>query len=90
MDPLAPAANGVDLTRLEVAVRDLTERFVAQRDEAAKLRAEVEARDRRVEELEGELRRMQQSRRDVAQRIDELIDQIGKLEGRFSTQPETP
>jgi len=90
VDPLAPAANGIDLTRLETAVRDLTERFVAQRDEAAKLRAEVEARDRRVEELEGELRRMQQSRRDVAQRIDELIDQIGKLEGRFSTQPETP
>jgi septal ring factor EnvC (AmiA/AmiB activator) len=90
VDPLAPAANGIDLTRLETAVRDLTERFVAQRDEAAKLRAEVEARDRRVEELEGELRRMQQSRRDVAQRIDELIDQIGKLEGRLSTQAETP
>jgi septal ring factor EnvC (AmiA/AmiB activator) len=86
LDPLAPAANGLDLERLEAAVRDLADRFLAQRDEATKLRGEIEVRDRRVEELETEVRRLQQSRRDVARRIDELIDQIGQLEGRLATQ----
>ncbi len=97
MDPAASLASGandldpvVSLERLERAVRDLTERFVAQRDEAAKLRAEIATRDRRVEQLESELRRLQQSRREVSQRIDELIDQIGKLEGRFSTESAAP
>lgn len=84
------AAGGAELDRLERAVRDLAERFIAQRDEAAKLRAEIAMRDRRVEELEAELRRMQGSRRDVARRLDELIDQIGKLEGRVAAQPERP
>ena len=90
MDPLAPTANGHDLDRLEAAVRDLSDRFLSQRDEATKLRGEIEARDHRVEELEAEVRRLQQSRRDVARRIDALIEQIGQLEGRLSTQPEAP
>jgi septal ring factor EnvC (AmiA/AmiB activator) len=88
LDPLAPSANGLDLERLEAAVRALSDRFLAQRDEAAKLRGEIEVRDRRVEELEAEVRRLQQSRRDVARRIDELIEQIGQLEGRLAGQPE--
>lgn len=90
MDPLAPTANGQDLDRLEAAVRDLSDRYLSQRDEATKLRGEIEARDHRVEELEAEVRRLQQSRRDVARRIDALIEQIGQLEGRLSTQPEAP
>jgi cell division protein ZapA (FtsZ GTPase activity inhibitor) len=57
LDPLAPSANGLDLERLEAAVRALSDRFLAQRDEAAKLRGEIEVRDRRVEELEAEVRR---------------------------------
>jgi chromosome segregation ATPase len=88
LDPLAPSANGLDLERLEAAVRDLADRYLAQRDEAAKLRGEIGARDRRVEELEAEMRRLQQSRRDVARRIDELIEQISQLEGRLAAQPE--
>jgi septal ring factor EnvC (AmiA/AmiB activator) len=88
LDPLAETANGVELDRLEGAVQSLADRFLAQRDEAAKLRGEIEVRDRRVEELEAEVRRLQQSRRDVARRIDELIAQIGQLEGRLSAQPE--
>lgn len=98
MDPVAAAANtspgsqanGIDLDRLESAVRDLTERFVAQRDEAAKLRGEIAMRDRRVEELEAEMRRLQQARREVARRIDDLIEQIGKLEARTVAAPEAP
>jgi septal ring factor EnvC (AmiA/AmiB activator) len=90
VDPLASAATGIELERLELAVQELSERFIAQRDEAVKLRGEIAARDRRVEELETELRRLHQSRREVARRIDELIAQIGKLEGRISAQPEAP
>lgn len=90
MDSLTSAATGTDLERLELAVRDLTERFIALRDESSKLRSEIAARDRRVEELENELRRMQQSRRDVVQRIDDLIAQIGTLEARICAQPEAP
>lgn len=90
MDPVASPANGIDLGRLEAAVRDLSDRFLAQRDENLKLRGEIEGRDRRLEEVEAELRRMQQSRREIAQRIDDLIDQISQLEARLSSQPETP
>jgi chromosome segregation ATPase len=86
LDPLAPAANGLDMDRLEEAVRTLADRFLAQRDEAAKLRGEIAMRDRRVDELEAEVRRLQQSRRDVARRIDQLIEQISELEGRLSSQ----
>lgn len=97
MDPAASLASGANdldpvasFERLERTVRDLTERFVAQRDEAAKLRVEIATRDRRVEQLESELRRLQASRREVSQRIDDLIEQIGKLEGRFAAEPAAP
>ena len=49
---------------------------------------EVAARDGRIEELEAETRRMQQTRRDVARRIDQLIQQIDQLEGRFPARSE--
>ena len=86
MEPSAPEADALDLDRLDAAVRTLADRFLAQRDENAKLRGEIEARDRRVEEIESELRRLQQSRRDVVRRIDELIGEIGRLEGRLAKQ----
>jgi septal ring factor EnvC (AmiA/AmiB activator) len=66
----------------------MAERFIAFRDENAKLAREIAARDARIEELEAETRRLQQTRRDVARRIDELIRQIDQLEGRFPAQPE--
>jgi septal ring factor EnvC (AmiA/AmiB activator) len=88
VDPLAETANGLELDRLEAAVRSLADRYLAQRDEAAKLRGEIEVRDRRLEELEAEVRRLQQSRREVARRIDQLVAQIGQLEGSLTAQPE--
>lgn len=84
----AGAQQALDLARLEAAVQALTERFVALRDENAKLAREVAARDGRIEELEAETRRMQQTRRDVARRIDQLIQQIDQLEGRFPARSE--
>ncbi|RIL05435.1 MAG: hypothetical protein DCC71_10310 [Proteobacteria bacterium] len=66
----------------------MADRFVALRDENAKLAREVAARDGRIDELEAETRRLQQTRRDVARRIDELIQQIDQLEGRFPAQSE--
>lgn len=86
MELPAPDANALELKRLDTAVRTLSDRYLAQRDENAKLRGEIEARDRRVEQVESELRRLQQSRRDVVRRIDELIGEIGRLEGRLAKQ----
>lgn len=84
MEPLAPDSNESDIARLESAVRALAESHLAQRDENEKLRSEIEARDRRIERLESELRRFQQSRRDVAQRIDALVAEIERLESRVA------
>ena len=84
MEPLAPDSNESDIERLEGAVQALADRHLAQRDENEKLRSEVEARDRRIERLESELRRFQQSRRDVAQRIDALVAEIERLESRVA------
>jgi septal ring factor EnvC (AmiA/AmiB activator) len=84
LEPLAPDSNESDIARLESAVRALAESHLAQRDENEKLRSEIEARDRRIERLESELRRFQQSRRDVAQRIDALVAEIERLESRVA------
>jgi len=90
VDTPISVAKGLDLDRLEAAVRDLADRYLAQRDELAKLRSEIGVRDRRVEELEKEVRRLQQSRRDVVRRIDGLIDQISRLEGRPLAPTDAP
>lgn len=80
--------TGIAFERLEAAVRELADRHAALREENAKLAGELAARDRRVEELEGELRRMVQTRRDASRRIDEMIAQIDQLEGRLVAQAE--
>jgi septal ring factor EnvC (AmiA/AmiB activator) len=72
-----------DFERLELSVRVLVDRYLAQRDENTKLRTEIAARDRRIETLESELRRAQQSRREVAGRIDALLAEVERLESRF-------
>jgi septal ring factor EnvC (AmiA/AmiB activator) len=69
-------------------VLELSNRHAALRDENVKLAAELAARDRRIEDLESELRRTSQTRRDVAKRIEDMIEQIDQLEGRLVAQAE--
>ena len=78
----------LDIERLERAVQALAERHAAVRDENIKLARDVAERDQRIAELEGELRRHNQTRRDVARRIDDLVGQIDELEGRLVASAE--
>ncbi len=71
-----------------MAVRALADRYAAALGENAKLVGEIDARERRVEELEVELRRLMQSRKDVAKRIDAMISQIDQLETRLVARAE--
>jgi chromosome segregation ATPase len=91
------AARGADgepvqdeLTRLASLVDALLLRFAALRDENAALVAELDARSDHVAALEAEVQRLQEARKDVAVRIDELIGQIDELEGRLVAQAEIP
>ncbi len=76
----------MEIERLERAVQSLADRFAALRDENTKLASDVAERDQRIAELEGEVRRQTQTRRDVARRIDDLVGQIDQLEGRLATR----
>lgn len=66
----------------------LADRCAAALAESARLSGEMAARDRRIEELEGELRRLQQVRHDVAKRIDDMIGQIDQLETQLVARAE--
>jgi septal ring factor EnvC (AmiA/AmiB activator) len=89
--PSTPAPRGAAsaaFDRLDAVVGELVGRHAALRDENAKLAVELAARDRRIEELEGELRRVNHSRREASRRIDEMIAQIDQLEGRLVARAE--
>ena len=78
----------LDIERLERAVQALAERHAAVRDENTKLARDVAERDQRIAELEGELRRHNQTRRAVARRRDDVVGQIDELEGRLVASAE--
>jgi len=67
-------------------VHSLADRFAALRDENTKLARDVAERDERIAALESEVRRQNQTRRDVARRIDDLVGQIDQLEGRLAAR----
>jgi len=67
-------------------VHSLADRFAALRDENTKLARDVAERDERIAALESEARRQNQTRRDVARRIDDLVGQIDQLEGRLAAR----
>jgi septal ring factor EnvC (AmiA/AmiB activator) len=69
-------------------VQALAERHAGLLDQSANLARDVAERDQRIAELEAEVRRQQQTRREVARRIDELVGQIDQLESRLVARPE--
>jgi len=72
--------------RLEKAVLELATRYANLRRENARLAKALGASERRVGELEAELRQGNQLRSDVAKRIDDLVGQIDQIEGRFTAR----
>ncbi len=89
VEPVEPVetledASGDELdrfARLESLVRSLVTRFEALGEERNALRAELDAREHRVRELEEELRQANQLRQDVGKRVDDLLTQLDGIVG---------
>lgn len=65
---------------------ELASRYAMLRRDNARLADALGASERRVAELEAELRQGNQLRSDVAKRIDDLVGQIDQIEGRFAAR----
>jgi septal ring factor EnvC (AmiA/AmiB activator) len=75
-----------DLERLEKAVLELASRHAAVRGDNARLLRALAESQRRVAQLEAELRQGNQLQNDVAKRIDDLVGQIDQIEERFAAR----
>ena len=64
-------------------MRGLVKRHRRLRGEAAALRATLTKRDRKVRELEEQIRELNQRRQDSGKRLDELIARIGRLDAQL-------
>ncbi len=80
----AGSADGPSATAELAALRDALERLIASRAamaaEVESLQNDLAARDERVRVLEGEVRDLLQTKRDVAKRVDDLIGQLDHFE----------
>lgn len=65
---------------------ELVARYSSVRSERTQLAEALGASQRRVAELEAELRQANQLRTDVAKRVDDLVGQIDQIEERFSAR----
>ena len=82
----APDSAASDWERLERAVLALASRYAAIHQEQVRLTEALGASERRVAELEAELREANQLRSDVAKRVDDLVGQIDQIETRFAAR----
>lgn len=80
MGDRAPNQDASQFERLEALVRALVDRHRALEDERQQLRAGLKERDSRIKALDVQLVDMNQTRRDAAKRIDELIAQLDQVE----------
>ena len=69
-----------DFDRLEAAVVALADQHKRALKDNESLRRAVEERDRRIRALEAETLELNQRRRDVAKRIDDLLAQMDQLD----------
>ncbi|HME73341.1 MAG TPA: hypothetical protein VKM54_26285 [Myxococcota bacterium] len=69
-----------EFDRLEAAVVALADQHKRALNDNASLRRAVEERDRRIRALEAETLELNQRRRDVAKRIDDLLAQMDQLD----------
>jgi septal ring factor EnvC (AmiA/AmiB activator) len=84
-DPLPDAAH---FERLEALVRSLIQRYEALAAEHAQLRAAIKERDARGKALEAQLGESNQTRRDAAKRIDDLLSQLDRVEAEVGRRLE--
>jgi archaellum component FlaC len=75
-----------EFERLEQAVSVLVEKYRVLRAEATKLRQELEAKEGRIHALDEQVLELNQSRQDVAKRIDDLIAHIDHLDAQFGAE----
>ena len=73
-------ATHYDFGRLEVVVTELVERQRLLQSENAKLREQLQARDERTRALESEVENLQKRRSRTHQRLDGVIEELGRLE----------
>lgn len=55
----------------------------------AELERELHERERRIQDLSGQLRELNQRRQDAAKRIDDLIQQVAALDAKFERAAES-
>jgi septal ring factor EnvC (AmiA/AmiB activator) len=83
-----PSQDVSQFERLEALVRALVDRHRALEDERQQLRAGVKERETRIKALDAQLVDMNQTRRDAAKRIDELITQLDQVEAEVGRRLE--
>ena len=76
----ATVGVGQELRALRDALERLIESRVQLADQIEGVRRELASRDQKIASLEGEVRDLRQTKRDVAKRIDDLIGQLDHFE----------
>ena len=88
MGDRAPSQDASQFERLETLVRAMVDRHRALEEERQKLRAGLKEREARIKALDAQLVDMNQTRRDAAKRIDELITQLDQVEAEIGRRLE--
>ena len=88
MGDRAPSQDASQFERLETLVRAMVDRHRALEEERQKLRAGLKEREARIKALDAQLVDMNQTRRDAAKRIDELITQLDQVEAEVGRRLE--
>lgn len=74
-----------DFERLASVVEELVERFQKLRQENAALRRNLADRDSRIRALDEKVLELNQLRRDVAKRIDDLVAHVDLLDAKLDS-----
>ncbi len=77
------SASTPDLDRLERVVRALAAQGQKLQRENAKLRGQLDERDRRIQTLDDKLLDLNQHRQDALKRLDDLIAQVDQVDARL-------
>lgn len=83
-----PLADAAQLERLESLVSSLIARYEALSAEHVQLRHGIKDRDARIKALEAQLVDSNQTRRDAAKRIDDLLAQFDRVEAEVGRRLE--
>ena len=90
MSDSAARAAASRFERLEELVRTLVERHRALSAERTQLRERLVQRDARIKTLDAQLVQLNQTRRDAAKRIDELVAQLDRVQQEIERRAGAP